>query len=148
MVVWLSISDTHLLNWDPRTPAFPAILDPGNNFTLSIFHSQLVQWAGIYPEALRLLGTIRESGNIYPRREADLWLHPNVPGRREIRSGGDPFRLSVAKGIVVYPDTASPAPHLPLLGLQALTENKLRTLIDGDRKQVTIRTPRRLWGLI
>src|SRR5687767_8949669 len=85
VIVWVSVSVADLLAWDPRTPAFPAILDTGNNFTLSIFQSQLTQWAGVRPELLRVLGRIREGGAYYPRHEADVWLHPNVPGSRERR---------------------------------------------------------------
>ena len=141
IIVWVSVGVADLLDWDPRTPAFPAILDTGNNFTLSIFESQLRQWAGMRPELLRVLGRIKEGGKFYPRHEADVWLHPNVPGSRNPRSGRAPFRLTLEKGIAIYPDTVSPAPHLPLLGLQALTENDLQLTIDGQQQHVWLGTP-------
>ena len=70
-----------LPEWDPKTPAFPAILDTGNNFTFSIYRSQLVRWAGIQPALFRLLGDIRLGEEYIPRHDADLWLHPREPGR-------------------------------------------------------------------
>ncbi len=83
IIVWVSVSAADALEWDPRIPAFPAILDPGNNFNLTIFQSQLIRWAGIRPELLRLLGTIKtgkgKDERRYPRHEADVWLHANEP---------------------------------------------------------------------
>ncbi len=143
VIVWVSVSvrAPGSVEWDPRAPAFPAILDTGNTFTLAIFQRQLIQWAGIQPRLLRRLGTINEGGTAYPCHEADLWLHSNVPGRRDRRGDRPPLRMSLAKGIAVYPDAASRPPHLPLLGLQALTENNLHLTIDGERRLVSLRTP-------
>jgi len=140
VVLWVSVSVRGLVKWDSRTPVFPAILDTGNTFTFSIFQSQLIQWAGIRPELLRVLGQIRLAGRYYPRREADVWLHPNLPGKRDVQPSGQPVRLNLEKGIAVYPGTATPAPHLPLLGLQALTENDLYLTVDGQRRQVSLRS--------
>ena len=96
VIVWVSVSVADF-PWDPRTPAFPAILDTGNTFTLSIFQKQLIQWAGIQPPLLPNLGRIREGGQRYPCHEADVWLHPNVPGRRDRRSDRLPLRLQLAE---------------------------------------------------
>jgi hypothetical protein len=114
VIVWVSVTDPDLFKWDPKTPSFPAILDTGSTFTLSIFRSQLIQWAGIQPEVLRRLGNIREGGKYYPRFEADVWLHPNVPSSRELHEAREPFRMVLEKGIAIYSDTVSPPPHLPL----------------------------------
>ena len=140
IIVWVSIGVAGL-EWDPRTPAFPAILDTGNTFTFAIFQNQLIQWAGMQPQLLPRLGTIKEGGKFYPCHEANVWLHSNVPGRRDRVADRKPLRLTLAKGIAVYPNAASPAPHLPLLGLQALTENDLHLTIDGERRLVSLRTP-------
>lgn len=141
IIVWVSVGVADLPEWDPRMPAFPAILDTGNTFTFSISQSQLIRWAGMRPALLRLLGNIRQGGTFYPRHEADVWLHPNAPGRRDRRADRKPLRLPLERGIAVYSDTASPPPHLPLLGLQALTENALHLTIDGQRRLVWLRTP-------
>jgi hypothetical protein len=60
IVVAVSVSLQALLEWDPRTPRFPAILDTGNNHNLSISRGHLLRWAGLQPEALQVIGTIRE----------------------------------------------------------------------------------------
>jgi hypothetical protein len=141
VIVWVSVGVPDLDEWDSRTPAFPAILDTGCTFTLAIFQRQLIQWAGLHPQLLPTLGRIREGDMVYPCHKARLWLHPNVPGRSNRRGDRSPLRMSLAKGIAVYPDVASAPSHLPLLGLQALTENNLQLLIDGQRRQVSLRTP-------
>ena len=141
VIVWLSISVHRSVEWDSRTPVFPAILDTGNNFTLALFRKQLIQWAGLHPQLLPELGRIREGGKVYPCHEARVWLHSNVPGRSDRRGDRPPLRLSLAEGIVVIPDAGPRRPHLPLLGLRALTENNLHLLIDGQRRQVSLRTP-------
>jgi hypothetical protein len=140
IIVWVSIGLQQIVEWDPRSPRLPAVLDTGNNHNLSIGRSHLVRWAGIQPASLRRLGTIRERGKQFPLYAARLWLHPNVPERRE-PSGAEPLSLRVEDGIAVYPD--EDAPRLPVLGLRVLTANRLQTTIDGGTRQVTIRTPRR-----
>jgi hypothetical protein len=141
IIVWVSVSVPGLVEWDPRTPAIPAILDTGNTFTLAIFQRQLIQWAGLQPQLLRMVGTIKERGNHYPCHKAHVWLHANVPGRRDRCTDRPPLRLRLQKGIAVYPDAGPRPPHLPLLGLQALTENNLHLTIDGERRLVWLRTP-------
>jgi hypothetical protein len=127
VVLWVSVSLRDMLVWDPRTARFPALLDPGNNHNFSITEEQLVKWAGIQPNLLEEQRKLQERGTKVPLRAAALWLHAQ-----------EPFRLTMAEGIAVYPQHG---PRLPLLGLRALTQNKLRALFFGDRKQVVIRTP-------
>jgi hypothetical protein len=141
IVVWVSLSPARTVEWDARTPAFPAILDPGNNFTFSIFESQLNRWAGIRPELLNSLGRVKQKGKQYPRRRAEIWLHSNVPGTRERRTDREPFRLTLDKGIAVYPDEEPSSSHLPLVGLRALSESQLQTVIDGKHREVSAHTP-------
>jgi hypothetical protein len=43
-------------------------------------------------------------------------------------------------GIAVVPDELPIAPRLPLLGIQTILGNRLQLLIDGDRRQVTLKT--------
>ena len=42
------------------------------------------------------------------------------------------------EGIVVYPDELGP--RLPVLGLRALAANGLHLTVDGDERQVWLRT--------
>lgn len=89
---------------------------------------QLVVWVSIQ-------GRGRLSPPLY---EASVAVHLNVAGQRDVFRGGDPCQLSLREGIIVYPRGNPLGPRLPLLGLRALTENKLETVIDGERRELTI----------
>jgi hypothetical protein len=144
IMVWVGITEGDQTEFDPRLPAFPAILDTGLSYSFSIRHEHLLRWAGLDPRWLRSAGDVRISKETVPLYKADVWLHPNVPGKRDRASGGEPFRF-VPKSIAVYPPTMSSAPRLPLLGLRALRLARLHLTIDCDRCSVTLRTARRFW---
>lgn len=139
IITWVSLSGGGMLEWNPKTPRFPAVLDPGSNHNFSIGQGQLIQWAGIRPELLRGQGAVRDRGERIPLHAAHLWLHANQPGTREVRQDREPYRLRVHEGIAIYPDDR--APRLPILGLRAITRNGLQLMIDGDRRLVWLRTP-------
>ncbi len=142
IVVWVSLNLREVTDWDVRVPRFPAILDTGYNHNFSIRVSHLVRWTGIRREALRSLGAMRDRGNRIPLHAARLWLHRNVRGTGEVDER-DPHQLAVKDGVAIYPDDIGP--RLPLLGLRALTLNRLRCVVDGDRRYVTIRTALPRW---
>lgn len=144
IIVWVSVAPASDRRWDRRLPMLPAILDPGNNHNFSIFQSQLRRWAGIQPDLLSCVGAMRERGSRIPLHDAALWLHRNLPSKRDVGER-EPHRLLLEDGIAVYPDEGTGPLHLPLLGLRALTDNKLRVLIDGQKRQVTVRTARARW---
>ena len=78
------------------------------------------------------------------RREATVWLYPNIPGRQDVASGRPPLRLRMGKGIAIYPPEAvPPAPRLPLLGLPALLDNDLDWWLDPERRCITVQS--RTW---
>src|SRR5262249_51123477 len=85
IVVVVSVSLPALLEWDPRMPGFPAILDTGNNHNLSIIRGHLLRWAGLQPEAVRIIGAIRDRQQRIPLHAASVWLHKNRPGERALR---------------------------------------------------------------
>ncbi len=144
IIVWVSLSETGLRQFDPRTPRFPAILDTGCNHSFVIGERHLIDWAGIHPGFLRRLGPTRLHGKPVPQLAANVWLHPNQPGHRDEFSTQSPFLLETNPGIAVVPATESEShPRLPLLGLPAVRWNHLQVSLDGDRSLMTIRTPRR-----
>jgi hypothetical protein len=145
IIIWVSVAPVSLREWNPSTPAFPAILDIGTNHNFIISRSHLIRWAGIQPEFLRALGATRLADKRLATREADIWLYSNLKGRLENRQDMPPFRLNLTEGIIVRPDEEIGRILLPLLGLRALTDNKLVTIIDGARLEVTIRTGRKKW---
>jgi hypothetical protein len=130
IIIWFSIGTQEILEWDAKVPKLPAILDIGHNHNLSIQIEQLVKWAGIQPESLPARGTIREKGQQIPLRSAAFWLHADT----------GPFPLNMDEGIALY---QKDGPRLPLLGLRALTNNKIQALVYGDQKKCLIRTPAR-----
>ena len=142
IIVWVSVSIRELLEWDARTPRLPAILDPGNNHNFSISRGHLLRWAGIDSKLLDLLGEIRERGQKLPLHAAALWLHSNRPGTREVQPDAAPCRLTLTKGLALYPDATGA--RLPLVGLRALTQNHLYLTIDGQQRSASLRTPD--WG--
>jgi hypothetical protein len=118
IIVWVSVSIPGTPDWDYQIPRIPAILDIGNTHNFAINHEHLVRWAGIHPESLPELNRVRESGRLGLLRSADLWLHTDR----------ESFKLEVDEGIAILNDDW---PRLPILGLRALTKNKLQTFISA-----------------
>jgi hypothetical protein len=142
--VWVSIDLAGLLRPEKNIPRIPALLDTGNNFDFSLQHRHLREWAGIDPQLLTCLGDLTIEGQTVPRREATVWLYPNVPGKSEVAVDRPPYRLEIEKGIAVYPEDADPpGPRLPLLGLPFLLNNDLDGWIDPEWRHVTVQT--RTW---
>jgi hypothetical protein len=125
-IVWVSL--------DEALAPFPAILDTGHSHNLSIARRHIERWG---PRDLRPIGQAKIAGHLVPRHSAELFVHRNRPGRRELAGT---HRLKMDGGIAVVPDELPIAPRLPLLGIQTILGNRLQLLIDGDRRQVTLRT--------
>jgi len=86
---------------------------------------------------LKQIGHAKIAGHLVPRYASDLFVHRNLPGTRQL-SGT--HRLRMEGGFAVVPDELPIAPRLTLLGIQIIIANKLRLLIDGKRRQVTLKT--------
>jgi hypothetical protein len=139
ILVWVSVHLSEVLAPEENIPRFPALLDTGNNLGLSVQDRHLREWAGLAPELLDGLGVIEINGQVVTRREATVWLYPNVPGRQDVADGRLPFRLKLNRGIAAYSrDAVPPGPRLPLLGLPALLENNLDFWLDPDQRHVTV----------
>jgi hypothetical protein len=144
ILVWVSIHLAGVLQPEKNIPKIPALLDTGFNFDFSIQDRHLREWAGINPALLPLLGDIEINDQTVNRHEAAVWLHPNVPGKREVAIEQPPYLLEMKKGIAVYPpDAVSPGPRLPLLGLAALLNNDLDFWLDPELRHVSVQT--RTW---
>lgn len=130
IVVWIGLSDPDISTRDPNIQPIPALLDTGNNHNLALTSKHLVEWAGMHAANLPASKHVREGGEKLMLRRAGLWL----------QTAGNPFRLNVDEGIVIFNDDW---PRLPILGLRALTNSNLQTFIYGDTKRVVIRTPSR-----
>jgi hypothetical protein len=68
-----------------------------------------------------------------------------VAGRKPLAHGDAPFRMSVDEGVAVYEQGRH---RLPILGLRALTNSKLQSLIYGQQQRAVIQSPRKwYWPL-
>jgi hypothetical protein len=143
IIVWVSLSLRRLTNPTPVAVPFPAILDTGHNHTFSLSEYHLRSWAGLTPDVLDVLAAVRDRGRRIDLRSANLWVHTNAVGQREVLSDGPPHRLIANAGIAVYP--GDDFPRLPILGLRAIAENDLLLTVNGRTREATLRTPRRWW---
>jgi len=108
IVVEVSVNLQALMQWDPHMPGFPAILDTGNNHNLSISRRHLLRWAGLQPEALRIIGAIRERQQQIPLHAASVWLHKNRPGERALREQ-EPHTLNL-RDLTWHEERETPIP--------------------------------------
>jgi hypothetical protein len=144
ILVWVSVQLSGILIPEENVPRFPALLDTGNNFDFSVTDRHMREWAGIDPDLLDVRGNIAIDGKVVTRRQATVWLYPNIPGRQDPASDRSPFRLDMIRGIAVYtPNAVPPGPRLPLLGLPTFLENGLDFWLDPDRRHVTVQS--RTW---
>jgi hypothetical protein len=127
IIVWVSLGDV--------LRPFPSILDTGHSHNFSITERQLARWSGAKLERIGELEISRERVVQYA---GDLRIHRNVPGKATLR--GDSHPLETPQGISVLPEDHEAAPRLPLLGIRTLIANKLKLVIDGKRREVTLRT--------
>ncbi len=130
IIVWISIDDV--------LRPLPAILDTGHGHNLSIGEGQLKRWSGA---SLKRIGELAIGHQRVVQYAAGVRVHRNVPGRAALRGGS--FPLEMPQGISVFEDRD--APRLPLIGLRTIVANKLILVIDGDRRQATLRTKGWLW---
>jgi hypothetical protein len=140
IIVWVSLSVKGVTALDPRTPRFPAILDTGNTHNLSLRQDHLERWAGLPLATLPGLGHVFLGARKIPLAAANAWIHPNRPGERDVMAGKSPVCLELDEGIAVDPHGQPSLARLPLLGLRALTRNDLKLIIDGKRREVSLKT--------
>jgi hypothetical protein len=140
LVVWVSIEARGRLS-----PRLPAILDTGFSLNFAIQEEHLRSWADLSPDTFRVIGRSRINQQELRLYEASIAIHPNAAGQRDVLRGAEPYHLHVREGIVVYHRGSPLGPRLPLLGLRALVQNSLETVIDGQRRELTIRRKRRLF---
>jgi hypothetical protein len=146
IIAWVTLTRALTGVRDPRLVPFPAILDTGHNDTFSIQERHLVEWAGLDPTSLPRAAAARDRGLRLTLRTAEIWVHRNQPGTRDRLAAAEPYGLSAPRGIAVYP-SATNFPRLPLLGLRAITRNRLVLVVNGHRREATLRTAYRWWPL-
>jgi hypothetical protein len=144
IIVWVSLTSRPTLELTPVVRAFPAILDTGHTHTFSVQSRHLVEWAGVSIDALPVTGIARERGRRVTRRAARIWIRPSATGSQDRLAHRPPFLLTNFEGIAVYPPELN-FPRLPILGLRAISDNRLVLTINGHRREATLRTAYRCW---
>jgi hypothetical protein len=137
IIVTVTLAVRELTEPNPGLPRFPAILDTGTNHNFAIRAEQLRSWARI--TALESRHYITIQGRRVPLINAGLWLFCNEPCRVAV-SGRSPIRLAMTGGIAVFPEDLPNPARLPILGLRALVQNNLTLIMDGKRREVTLKT--------
>jgi hypothetical protein len=142
LLVWVSLGLRGEERLESLSPAFPALLDTGNNCDFYLHEHHLVHWAGIQPALLPVLGRKQINQQEIPCREADVWIYANEPGTHKHSSGKPPVLLEVDDGIAVAPQLPDQSidPRLPLLGLPALRKNSLDFWFDSTAAHCYLRT--------
>ena len=144
-VLWVSLSHQGLRELGQGTPPFPVIYDTGFTGAFLIHQDQLRRFAGLVPEHLSGLNAMmRPHGRRVPMHAANLWLHPNRRGERDMFSGAAPLLLEVHRGVGICGDPDG-YPRLPLIGPLAFRPAGLEICIDHAKCRINARTPRRFW---
>lgn len=137
IVVTVSVAARGVMELPAGSPRFPAILDTGTNHNFSIRREHLERWARLrLPER----GSVRSGGARVPLLGGSVWLHPNRPGTRDLLEQ-PPVRLDMHEGLIVYPEDIPNPARLPILGLRAIVRNDLQLVVNGRRREVTLKTP-------
>lgn len=144
ILVWVTVTSPRAGRRGPGATPFPAILDTGYTHMFAAQERHLSQWAGLNPDEIPVIGAGRDQGRRIALHAADVWVHRNQTGSLDRLVAGPPFGLAVTDGIAIYP-SAGNFPRLPLLGLRALTRNRLVLTVDGGRRRATLRTALNWW---
>lgn len=144
--VWVSLSESQD---DPGKNLLPALIDTGCGFTFVMTAEQMHSWCHLHPvyEAtpVRLNG-INHSRAPFVR----LWLYPSSADSASEASLERPILLKtrdlgVAVNTQATPDLGSgnrllrhPFPRVPLLGMLALKQNRLRLFVDAWRSRFSL----------
>lgn len=133
IIVAVSISHRSERSLPEGSWAFPAVLDTGFNRVLEIDERHLERWTGYKKQYLDILRANQESENgVYDECAVNLWLHRAPYKNPRDHRDQAPLHLENSSIIrVMHESGDAPAPCMPLLGLQALIQNKLNLRIDS-----------------
>jgi hypothetical protein len=133
IVAWVGISVRGALS-----RPFPAVLDTGHSHNFSIKEEHLELWTGLRAGEIQTIGHARVNKQLVELKGAAVAIYQNTPGKRDSLRDNLPSLMTLPEGIAVHHTSDPFAPRLPLLGVRALVKNKLRIVIDGDRKEVSL----------
>jgi hypothetical protein len=134
IVVMVSLSLGDVL--EPGARRFPASLDTGLNHNFAMRREHLDRWTALRLP-MRKPVTVRKQE--VPLAAAHVWVYRNERGTNTV-SDLPPIRLHTPEGIAVFPEDAPNPTRLPILGLRALVRSDLTLVMDGKRRDVTLKT--------
>ena len=146
IIFWVSVTSSGLARPPVNVPRLPVVFDTGFNDTFLITERQLVEWARVQPGELPWIDVLKAEGRPIPLRDAEVWIHPNLPGFRDQFAPQLLFRLELRRGIGVWPSAVPGGRRLPLLGIRGLRPAGLQVAVDFQTCHLWMRTPRRFWG--
>jgi len=114
IIVWVSLGLKGAETLGPETPRFPAIVDTGSNHNFAIRQEHLENWAGMSLSATPTIGHVFMGLQRLPLNSANIWIHPNKCGKRDLFSSQPAFPLELDNGVVVYPKGVPNIARLPL----------------------------------
>lgn len=137
IILWVSLTESDILELPPAAARFPAVFDTGYNDNFLIREQHLADWAGLNLSRLPCVGHLQSEMGLLPLVDANLWLHRNSPNSRDHFSGAPAFRLELHRGVGV---TAAglKTPRLPLLGARAFDHGQLQVSIDCSQHQFSL----------
>jgi hypothetical protein len=136
IVLMVSLAPRGLTELPKDSARFPAILDTGTNHNFSIRKEHYERWTALQ---LRQRGSVRIQADELPLLAGSVWIHPNRPGTRDFMEARA-IQLEMPEGLIVYPESASNPARLPILGLRALVRNGLTLVINGNQRELTLKT--------
>jgi hypothetical protein len=134
IVVMVSLSLGDVL--EPGARRFPAILDTGLNHNFAMRREHLDRWTALRLPTRKPV-TVRKQ--LIPLAIAHVWVYYNERGTNSA-SDRPPIRPHTPEGIAIFPEDAPNPARLPILGLRALVRSELTLVMDGKRREVTLKT--------
>jgi hypothetical protein len=88
----------------------------------------------------RQRGKVRIGGDEVPLMAGSVWIYRNRRGTTDLTTR-QAVRLEMHDGVIVHPKNVPNPARLPILGPRALVRNNLTLIINGKRREVTLKTP-------
>jgi hypothetical protein len=139
--VWVSITQTAIdrEEFPSNAHAFPALLDTGCSSEFLLSEEQLAFCNQTERNEFPYMRDRTVNGIPVPFHEADIWIHCNQPGHRDLFLPDEkPFPLRIKPGVGIYRPNSPASKQVPLLGLKALNHARTLLLVDTENRVISI----------
>jgi len=119
--------------------AFPALLDTGCALEFLLPEEQLIFCNQTQRTAFPYIRDRAVNGIHVPFHEADIWIHCNQHGQRDLFLADEkPFPLRIRSGVGIYRANSPARNQPPLLGLQAVNHARALLLVDSENRVISL----------